>query len=299
MEVKVVRDKKKKHEPKHKKKIKEIEKENEKVLLKQKEKLKKKIKEAEKKRTKALEQTSEARFFGGSPFIQEFSDTLSVKDTPSIEINAKNCDVIVKGWSKPQIKYSLSHVKRGRSTKPIELRSGNQEKVFIEVIAGVNSRDRGRLEVFVPKKSHLEIHTGREIRLEGVSGEFKLFGANGTINVRDSKGWLGISSRGGLIRVIGFTGNVSTETVSGAVMLEGNFEKINAKAYRGDVTVTLPRDANAKIFSNGVTHIGRFHQIQRNPKSGYWQLGNGSAQYKFNLGTGRVNIRTKDSINVE
>jgi|GEM_PF-583451 len=278
---------------------KELRKINEKFFLMSQKELKKKFKEFQKNRFPMFAPIIERENFGSSAFIQEVKDTIPVKGVPAVDIHANNCDVIVHGWKKSKVKYSLSQINRSRSTKPIELRAADEKNISIKVRARAFGQSGMRLEVFVPKKSQLEIHSGREIRLDGVSGDLKLVGGRNSVNVRDSSGNLNVITYSGMIRVLGFDGEVKSKTMSGPVMLEGDFEKIFASTGGSNVTVTVPENLDAKIITSGRIDFGNFPNIERDEESGFWRIGDGEAQFRFDIASGLVHIRTKSSFSSE
>ena len=108
-----------------------------------------------------------------------------------MNIDAANCAVVVRGWDKREVKYSVSRVNSGRSVPIpvfIKTQKGKPLKITVETEprgAKFGKDSQIRLEVFVPKKSNLEIHTHRELRLEGVSGDINLKSEDGAVNLRD------------------------------------------------------------------------------------------------------------------
>ena len=278
---------------------KELRKINKQLFLKSQKQWNQRFKEIKKNGFPLFEPKSERKSLARSAFIQEVKDSIRVKGIPKVEIHANNCDVIVRGWNKSKVKYSLSRISRNRSTKPIELRHSNNKNISIKVLRQAAWNSRMRLEVFVPKKSNLEILSGREIRLDGVSGDIKLVGGKGAINVRDSSGKLTARTYTGMIRVVGFDGEVVSETMNGHIMLEGDFEKIMASTGGSDVTVTVPKDVDANIITTGRINFGNLRNIERDEASGFWRIGSGEAQFRFNIANGLLNIRTKSFFSSE
>ena len=154
----------------------------------------------------------------------------------------------------------------------------------------------------MPKKSNLRIHTDREIRLENVSGDIDLQGADESINVRDVDGKLKVASTDGRIRVIGFSGEIISETTDGETSLEGDFQKITAKTGDGNIILTLPDDASAIIRANtdSVSLAGiapsRIKTVDVSEEASVWRIGNGSANYNFTVADGQVFIRSMSDL---
>ena len=132
----------------------------------------------------------------------------------------------------------------GVTLKVVNNDADAQAGFFSDDVIGV------RVEVFVPKKSDLKIITNGEIRLEGVTGDIDLTGANEAINVRDSGGKLHLTSADARVRIIGFKGALDAVTGEGEMYLEGDFEKLSATASDGNIILTLPADGNADIESD-------------------------------------------------
>ena len=65
---------------------------------------------------------------------------------------------------------------------------------------------------------------------DGVSGDIDLKGEDEAINVRDADGQLKLTAADGQVRVIGFKGDLNSQTADGDVFLEGDFQKLTAKA---------------------------------------------------------------------
>jgi len=270
------------------------------------EELNKTIKEAIKLQNEALSRIDFANFNLGTPFIEKKTKSFPVKGTPKVVIEAKGCGVRVRGWDKPEVSYSLVKMSRNNQ-KPqnrdssVSVRNTDSEvniKVSQETMSGgiiFNDATKVRLEVFVPKKSNLKIVTDGEIRLEGVSGDIKLDGEDEAINVRDVDGQLRLSSAEGQVRVIGFKGEFDSTTTEGDVFLEGDFEKLSAKATSGTVTLTMPDNVNASFTSNTQIKAEGVNMSRENDQT--WRIGTGGAKYNFNFTDGKLIIRNASIVN--
>ena len=136
----------------------------------------------------------------------------------------------------------------------------SRDTVFIKVRANNDRSSRNprkfnriRIEVFVPRKADLHIHTNQEIRVEGVTGDLELSGKEGAINVRDSKGKLDVSTTKGRIRVVGFDGAVKSKTYKGIIILEGDLDKFSAKTTYGTIVLALPDEKKAQLQDEGLS----------------------------------------------
>lgn len=237
--------------------------------------------------------------------IDQKSESFEVKGTPKVTINAPNCSVQVRGWDRSEVKYQFTQV---GSRSPVGVAAENKDsKVTINVAkpadgAGVFSTGRLRLEVFVQKKSDLRITTNREIRLENVSGELDLTGSGDAVSIVGSEGNLRVAALDAPVRIIGFTGVVDARTIDGSISLEGRFDKISAVSGSGDIIFTIPGEPLGTLVAN--TPVVDFGQIAATPvdtagsgsKNPSWRLGGGDSRYDFNVGDGRIIVRTYDSL---
>ncbi len=263
------------------------------------ENLKAKLKEKIKLNNDKLVRLRNADFFPGSPLIETKSDTIQVKGKPKVRIEAGNCNIIVRGWDSPEVKYEFTQISKNRQLFPVEVTSEkNNSDVFIKV---KSTNENGvfvknsilRLEVFVPKKSDLKIATGGEIRLENITGEIDLSAGQSSINVRDSDGKVVLNSTEGKIRVIGFKGDVQAKSVEGDIYLEGDFDKISAISSEGNIFLSLPEDSNAVFENDGEVNFEDFQSTKLSENK--WRVGNGDGKYFFQTPTGSLTVRKSGS----
>lgn len=219
------------------------------------------IKIAEAARESAMESMRDAMYFKRAPFVVEKTESFQVRANPKIHIDAQNSEVVVKGWGRNEVKYTVTKIKQARSVSPVTVRSEHRnsssetrDTVSINVLADNdrNSRDpreynRLRIEVYVPAKADLQINTNQEIRVDGVTGNIELSGKEGAINVRDSKGKLDVSTTQGRIRVIGFDGEVKSSSYKGMINLEGDLDKFSAKTTYGTLVLTFPDEKKVRL----------------------------------------------------
>ncbi|CAN5839219.1 hypothetical protein BH20ACI4_BH20ACI4_26810 [soil metagenome] len=256
----------------------------------------KKLKEKIKLNEAKLARLRNINFNAGSPVIETKSDSFNVKGKPKIRIEAEDCDITVRGWDSPEVKYEFTHISKNKTPTPVEVKSEKKNSdIFIKVSSsGEDGFPMGnrllRLEVFVPKKSDLKIVTNGEIRLENVTGEIDLSSGESSINVRDSDGAVVLNSSEGKIRVIGFKGDVRVETVAGDIYLEGVFDKITANSKEGNVFLTLSEDATATIQTDGEINFEDFQSTKQN--GNIWRIGsNGGGKYVFVTSEGSLTVR--------
>lgn len=266
------------------------------------------VKEAMEKQKEAFARMRETNWIVGSPAIEKKSESFPVKGVPQVSVQAGKCDVYIRGWDKSEVQYSLTKFSRSTNPSPIDVKTEHTDSnVNIEVQeSDGNARETGfmngaarmRLEVFVPKKSNLRIHTDGEIRLENVSGEFDLQANNDAVNVRDSDGKLSVKTDDGRIRVIGFRGILDAFTVEGVMNLEGDFQGLEAKSMEGTIILSLPANTNASFQTNAEIQGDGLNLIPANGKTNFWQLGSGGTIYRLTTEEGKIIVRNKNEMNV-
>lgn len=256
----------------------------------------------------AMDRMREAGWFSGSPSVDRKSESFPVKGVPKVTINAKDCAVSVRGWDKPEVQYTLTRISRNNASTPIQYTVNHSDsEVNINVAeSSLPTKDNWvgnmniRIEVFVPRKSNLKIVTDHAARLENVSGELDIQGGEESIDVRDSDGNLTIAAGDGKVRIIGFRGAVDAETVDGLISLEGDFQKLSARAADGAIILTLPENADATIESNrkNISFEGVPLVYQGNEKNTpTWKVGRGAANYSlFANGSGKIFVRSSNSL---
>ena len=225
-----------------------------------------------------------------APSIEEKNGSFPVKATPTVTVEANNCNVFVRGWDRPEVKYFVRRIARQNTDrKSPDIKTENSDSaVKIRVVNGEDGgdafsfSDSVRVEVFVPKKSNLRILTNKEIRLEGVSGDIKLTGEAGSVNVRESGGKLDVTTSEGRIRLIGFNGEVNARTECGMMNLDGNFQKLSARTVEGTIILYLPEDADKIIESNNKDV--QFENISMR------LMGDGKNTSKWKVGNGGDNL---------
>jgi DUF4097 and DUF4098 domain-containing protein YvlB len=265
------------------------------------------IEEGMQRQKEAMERMANVNFFAGAPVVEKKSESFTVKGTPKVIVDAKNCSVTVRGWDKQEVQYSITRISKRRNQTPLAYTADHSDSDVKITVNGekdadnreyFNDLERVRVEVFVPKKSNLRILTNREIRLENVSGDIDLTGEDESINVRDVDGKLRIASTDGKIRVIGFKGEIEAKSADGDMSLEGDFQRITATSGDGNIIVTLPDDVSAIIRANtdAVSLDGipqsRIKTVDISEESSVWRIGNATANYNFTVADGQVFIRS-------
>lgn len=278
-----------------------------KIQIDQKE-LNERIKESVERQREALDRLRENTWFVGSPAIEKRSDSFAVKGVPKVTIDAKNCAVVVRGWDKQEVQYSMTRFSRVNSQTPLDAKVDHTDsEVNIKVNENNNNlpgngrfmgdASRMRIEVFVPKKSNLRILTNREIRLENVSGEIDLQGGEEAVNVRDVDGKLSVATCVGRIRVIGFRGDFTGKTDEGLMNLEGDFRSFNADAGDGTIVLALPANTNAVLETNAEIENDGLNLTPQKGKDNLWRVGTGGGTiYRMNVGDGKVFVRNASAM---
>ena len=108
-----------------------------------------------------------------------------MKGVPKVVIDAKGCSVKVRGWDRQEVQYVLTKSSTRSDGTPLNITQEVTESNVLLRIPNNESRGpkfghgrfvRGSIEVFVPRKSNLNITTDGEIRLDGVTGDIELNG---------------------------------------------------------------------------------------------------------------------------
>ncbi len=254
----------------------------------------------------ALRSVNFANNFAGAPNVEKKSGSFVVKGIPKVTVEAGGCAVVVRGWDKPEVKYSVVKITENHNNSTLNISAVNNVSDVSIKVTNIDSTANGgnfygesnrvRVEIFVPKKSDLKINGDGEIRLEAVTGAIDLQGADESINVRDASGKLSIGTADGSVRVIGFRGAFDGRTTGGTMNLEGDFEEFSARATGGTIVLTLPENADATIESNrkdiqseglSLQYLGDGQSTSR------WQIGKGGTKHLlYGSADGKVIVRS-------
>jgi len=256
----------------------------------------------------ALRQAAAANYFAGSPVIEKKSDTFAVNGIPKVTVEAKGCAVSVRGWDRQEVQYSVTKVAGNRNRTPLDVKT-NQTASNINIkVANTgdttrrenffDNSSRTRIEIFVPKKSNLKITGDGEIRLEGVTGEIDLQGADSAINVRDAGGKLSVGTLDGTIRVIGFRGVFDGKTADGVMNLEGDFQSFNALAADGTIVLTLPENIDGTLESNTEIKNEGLNLVRKSENAKSWRIGKGGTIYRMSVTDGKVIVRGANALKI-
>jgi hypothetical protein len=237
--------------------------------------------------------------------VEQRSKTFEVKGAAKVNVNASMCAVRVRGWDQPNVKYVLTEERLAKDTGLQVTENANENTVTIKVTNGGRMpqaeeiwgvENRFRLEVFVPRKTDVSIATEKEIRIEGVNGKIDLDGSDDSVSVRDSEGTLKLNAGNGLIRIVGFKGDLDLETSDAEVYLEGDFARITSCAADANITLTLPSTKGASISTNTAIQSDGLNIVRERDQS--WRLGNGGPKYEFNFNDGKLIVRNQANVDV-
>lgn len=246
---------------------------------------------------------ADALWTRGQTTLEKKTNSFNVKQPPDVSVEAKRCQVRIRSWNQPSVKYVLTET-RSRNRGALSLtESVSSSRIGLRIVddpghmeAGIlgNLEDLARIEVFVPRKANINVVTDREVRVEGVAGKIELSTGDAPVNIRDSEGTLKINAGDGLIRILGFKGELDLQTVDGEVYLEGDFQRINSTASDAQITLTIPDGRNASISTNIALESEGMNLSRENGRT--WKVGNGGPRYNFDFAHGRLVIRNSGNV---
>ena len=247
-----------------------------------------------------------ADFMGGVPRIRKRVNSFPVKGVPKVNIWARGCAIIVRGWDKSEVSYQVTQFSDPRNSAPIGVNEEITETgVTLKFVNAAHQARQGnfyddsrrmRVLINVPKKSNLNITSNGEIRLEGVTGDVELAGDDETINVLDSNGKLRITNTDGLVRIVGYRGDLFATTVDGDIFMEGDFSSINGKSVDGSFVLTVPESLSADVRASENNFTIEDLPNNKRIAKGHWRFGTGGREYTFVSQDGSVKIQNKDLI---
>ncbi|MEO8042423.1 MAG: DUF4097 family beta strand repeat-containing protein, partial [Acidobacteriota bacterium] len=269
-------------------------------------KIEAKMRDGMRERQDELGRLRQTRWLSGTPTVEKKRNTIPVKGSTKVSIEAKGCSVSVRGWDRSEVQYVVTEVAGRRGQAATVTEESKDSVVTLKVINNAADAaflapafqlgpERVRIEVYVPRKSNLKIMTDGEIRLDGVSGEIELKGEDESINVRDVDGHLNLTANEARVRVIGFKGDFDSQTACGDVFLEGDFKKLSAKATDGTVTLTLPENSNASFVSNTEVEGDGVDVVREDEHT--WRLGRGGSKFNFDFNEGKLIVRSAAAVN--
>ena len=226
-----------------------------------------------------------------------------------MNVLGKGCSVSVKGWDKSEIEYRVTQFTDPRNSQPMnvsESRSGNTLTLNVE--NPVQAARQGtyfdtsrsvRIEIYVPQKSNLKIEANGSIRVDGVTGDLQITGADQNVDVRDSTGKLSVTNEDGEVRIVGFAGDLVAKTGDGEIRMEGDFTSINGQANDGTFVLTAEPDLDADIAGQGKTGFEfRIEDLETGKQisTNNWRFGTGKRQYRFKSNDGALVVQNRQII---
>ncbi len=243
----------------------------------------------------------DVNFISGLPNLSRSQGSFVLKGRPDVIVNADGCNVNVRGTSATDVRYSFTDVTRSRLGSEAtvnEKQDGNKITLTVDASSDLgrslgSGRGGCRLDVFAPSEADVTITTEGDVRVSGIKGKVQINGDENSINVRDVDGTLSVNSDGGLIRVVGFTGDVRGRTELGELHLEGRFRSIDVGGDGTKVFLAIPAGIGATINSRTAPQAQNIELKQSSDSS--WTVGDGSNKYEFKLGSGTLTIRDTQS----
>lgn len=238
------------------------------------------------------------------PRVEKKSGEIQVKGIPVVTVDAKDCSVDIRGWDKPEVEYKITQFAAQRNSVPLKVTeefTASTVRLTVEnpnaarrpFFADVNS---ARIEIFVPKKADLKVTANGEIRVNGISGDLDVTGKTEAVNVRDASGTLKVATTEGRIRLIGFKGQVDSQTECGDLFLEGDFDSISARTIEGTITVTVPDSPNIDVHADIEAVSVENLKVPTQVADGHWRFGRGGPKYNFTVPEGRLVVRSTEAL---
>jgi len=243
--------------------------------------------------------TGEGSGSGGRYTTQE-TKTFSVTGVPRVNIGTFDGSVVVTGWDKPEVMYTVT--KRADDEADMKLISveAQQQGSNISIIAKAD-QDAGsaRIEVSVPRNSAVHVSSGDgSLHLNGVSGELTLRTGDGSIQVNNAGGQLHAITGDGSITVMGFDGQLEARTGDGSISMDGNFSGVTARTGDGAISLAVPPGSNFTVETNAddtVINEGLLltEDVTPSQRVRRWRVGNGGKVFVLNTGDGRIVVRSR------
>ncbi len=250
----------------------------------------------------ALANLTRVNWTGGLPTMKKTSKTFQVSNVPTLSVEAADCIISVRSWDKAEVSYTMTEMvdSASNASAVTEEISGNNIKLRVRgetsVLNGGVFSDNGstRIEIYVPRKTDLNIRSDSAVNITGVSGLITVISSDDSVTIRDTNGSLNLNVSDGAARLLGITGNLQLTARDSESFIEGNFESLKADVNNGNLTLTLPASLNARLVSNAPLSVQR---TDARPDGGRTVLfGTGGPEYSFTLSDANVVIRDIDSL---
>ena len=226
-----------------------------------------------------------------------------VSGAPQVNISTFDGEVTVRGWDKPEVKYTAtSSAESEDALKQLDIIT--EQNGQIVVISARNEQDVNAsvaFEVFVPRQATLHVSSGDgRVSLDGVSGEITLRSGDGAIEVSNSGGQLKVNTGDGQIQISKFDGQVDARTGDGAIALDGIFKALSARTGDGEISLTVPAGSSFTIETNLPDEISNegftvSEDITRSPRLKRWKIGAGGQIFVLRTGEGKILLRPRSN----
>jgi DUF4097 and DUF4098 domain-containing protein YvlB len=236
----------------------------------------------------------------GGRFTSQETKTFSVTGTPRVNIGTFDGSVVVVGWDKPEVMYTVSkRADDDSSLKQISVRAEQQGSNISIIASSDESAGSASVEVHVPR--HASVHVTSEdgsVQLDGVSGDLTLRTGDGSIQVNHAGGQLQANTGDGSIRVGNFDGQVDARTGDGSITLDGNFNAVTARTGDGSISLAVPPGSNFTVETNAddtIINEGLLltEDVTPTQRVRRWRVGNGGKVFVLNTGDGRIVVRSR------
>ncbi|MDM7921858.1 MAG: DUF4097 family beta strand repeat-containing protein [Pyrinomonadaceae bacterium] len=247
------------------------------------------------RQAEAFGQMANFNWGGRVPSMRKRTNSFPVAGTPSVVVEAKGCDVSVRSWDRPEVRYVVTELGPSRSQiqvnesfagNTLTLKAGGDAK---SVPAVLGRRSEVRIEIMVPRSSKIRVETNGAVRVVGIDGDLEINGSDEPIDVRDSSGSLKLNATDAQVRILGFDGALDSTVEDGDVFLEGRFRSISSKAADGTVTLTLEPELNAEILSNTDIRNDGVNAVKNGDRG--LRIGSGGPKYQFTFDGGQLLLR--------
>jgi DUF4097 and DUF4098 domain-containing protein YvlB len=189
---------------------------------------------------------------GSGRFVDRESKSFTVSGTPSVNVGTFDGAVIVHGWDKGEVMYSVT--KRADSEeflKNITIEPSQQGSAISIIAKSESSHGTAAFEVYVPRNANLHVSSedGR-LSFEGIAGEWVARTGDGSIEIEGGNGRLEANTGDGHIHISNARGQVEARTGDGSITLEGNFTAVSARTGDGSIVLGVPAGSNFVVETN-------------------------------------------------
>jgi DUF4097 and DUF4098 domain-containing protein YvlB len=164
---------------------------------------------------------------------QRTDTTFAVHPGVRLELHDVGGDVKVQAWDKPSIRISATH--------------GSRDYLDISVSAvavGVRARSRRGspalvdYEIWVPAATPLDISGPQaDVFVDGLTGDISAETVEGAIQVRGGNGYISLRSTEGAVTLEGARGRVQVSSVEGKITLKDVAGQVTVETNDGDITL--------------------------------------------------------------